>query len=91
MESELYTYEIMDHLCTLQEYGDGWSKELNIVSWCGSEPKYDIRTWSPDHARMTRGVFLTAEEMEQILQELHGDNAVKLMENVKAMCHWKEN
>ena len=91
MEIGLYTYEIMDHLCTLSEREDGWVKEMNIISWNGSEPKYDIRSWSPDHAHMTRGITLTAEEMEQILQELHGDDAVTLMENVKAMCHGKEN
>ena len=28
----------------------------------GNEPKIDIREWSPDHSRMTRGITLTEDE-----------------------------
>lgn len=44
----------------------GWRKELNIVSWNGGEAKYDIRQWSPDHSRMTRGITLTSDEMSVV-------------------------
>jgi hypothetical protein len=38
-----------------------------MVSWNGKEPKYDIRTWSPDGEKMGKGVSLTEEEMEQLV------------------------
>jgi hypothetical protein len=41
--------------------------KLNLVSWNGKEPKYDIRTWSPDGEKMGKGVSLTEEEMEQLV------------------------
>jgi hypothetical protein len=43
------TFEITKSLCILAGSAKGWTKELNLVSWNGREPKYDIREWSPDH------------------------------------------
>jgi hypothetical protein len=37
--------------------------EVNLVSWGGRPPKFDIRSWSPDHQKMGKGVTLTNEEM----------------------------
>ena len=45
---------------------NGWNKELNIVSWNGGQPKYDIRDWDLDHEHMSRGVTLHEKEMRQI-------------------------
>jgi hypothetical protein len=42
-------FEITQSLGVLSESAKGWTKELNLVSWNGREPKYDIREWSPDH------------------------------------------
>ena len=47
---------------------NGWTKELNLVSWNGAEPKYDLRSWNSDHSKMGRGITLTKEEMETLLQ-----------------------
>ena len=44
----------------------GWTKELTLISWNGGEPKYDIRTWSPDHSTMGKGVTLDKEEMNAL-------------------------
>ncbi|MBN1332210.1 MAG: hypothetical protein JW971_00470, partial [Synergistales bacterium] len=57
----------------LSESSRGWTKEFNLVSWNGREPKYDIREWSPDHARMGKGVTLSEDEMQElrkILQDI---------------------
>lgn len=48
------------------ESAKGWSKELNLVLWNGTAPKYDIRGWSPDHEKMGNGVTLTEEEFENL-------------------------
>lgn len=45
----------------------GWSKELNLVSWNGKDPRYDIREWSPEHDKMSRGVTLSPFEMKAMV------------------------
>jgi hypothetical protein len=57
------TFEIKESLGVLSESAKGWTKELNLVSWNGREPKYDIREWDPDHEKMGKGLTLTKEEL----------------------------
>ena len=45
---------------------NGWAKELNVVTWYGKPPKYDIREWSPDHENMSRGITLTWDELRDL-------------------------
>ncbi|WP_047154983.1 YdbC family protein [Aneurinibacillus tyrosinisolvens] len=59
-------YEIIEHIGVLSEGSKGWKKELNLISWSGREPKYDIREWSPEHEKMGKGVTLSREEIEQL-------------------------
>ncbi|EGK08825.1 YdbC family protein [Kroppenstedtia eburnea] len=65
-------YEIRQTVGTISENAKGWKKELNLISWNGREPKYDLRSWSPDHERMGKGVTLTAEELRQLRELLNG-------------------
>lgn len=60
-------YEITQEIAILSENAKGWTKELNMVSWNEREPKFDIREWAPDHAKMGKGITLTAEEMEVLV------------------------
>lgn len=62
-------YDLVDMLGQISGSGNGWTKELNLISWNGGEAKYDIRQWSPNHARMGKGISLTREEA-QALKEL---------------------
>ena len=55
-------YEIKEELGVLSESAKGWKKELNLISWNGAAPKYDLRDWSPEHEKMGKGVTLTEEE-----------------------------
>ena len=57
------TFEIKEELGVLSESTKGWKKELNLVSWNGRDPKYDIREWDPEHEKMGKGVTLTEEEL----------------------------
>ena len=63
-------YEIIETFGTLSTTPSGWTKELNLISWNGGEPKYDIRQWAPDHAKMGKGVSLSREEAEELKQLL---------------------
>lgn len=63
----MFTFNIIEHICVLSEKRSGWKKELNLVSWNGNEPKYDIREWSPDHEQMSKASSLTSEEFERLI------------------------
>jgi hypothetical protein len=66
-----FKYEIVEELGVLSESAKGWRKELNRISWNGGEPKFDIRDWSPEHAKMGKGVTLTNDEVK-VLCDLLG-------------------
>ena len=59
-------YEIVENLGVISESSRGWTKELNLVSWNGGTPKYDIRDWAPKHEKMGKGITLSAEEAETL-------------------------
>lgn len=56
-------YEVVKTFGVLSESPSGWTKELNLVSWNGREPKYDIREWAPEHTKMGKGVTMTGDEI----------------------------
>jgi len=60
------TVDIRQHIAVLSEKENGWRRELNIVDWNGIGPKWDIRDWSPDHERMSRGITLTQKEFDKL-------------------------
>ena len=56
-------YEIVMQIGLISQSGSGWTKELNLISWNGRAPKYDLRDWAPGHQKMGRGVTLSREEL----------------------------
>ena len=59
-------YEVINNIGVISETSKGWLTELNRVSWNLAEPKYDIRSWSPDHTKMGKGITLTEEELREL-------------------------
>lgn len=59
-------FEITEHIGVISSNEKGWSKELNLVSWNDRDPKYDIRDWSADHTKMSKGITLTKEEISTL-------------------------
>ena len=46
---------------------DRFAREyMNLISWNGRAPKYDLREWSPEHDKMGKGVTLSKEELEAL-------------------------
>lgn len=41
-----FKYEIVEELGVISENASGWTRELNLISWNGGNPKYDIRDWA---------------------------------------------
>ena len=68
------TFEITKELGIISETSKGWTRELNMVSWNEREPKFDIRDWSPDHTRMSKGVSLTEDEMKKLIELFNARN-----------------
>ena len=65
-------YVMYKHIGDISNSNNGWTKELNFISWNGREPVYDIRTWTSDHTEYGKGVTITQTEMKR-LQELIKD------------------
>ena len=53
-----FKFEITRHIATLSTKSNGWTKELNMVSWNERAPKYDIREWDPEHIKMSKGNYI---------------------------------
>lgn len=65
-------HKIVKEIGTLSESTKGWKKELNLVSWNNREPKYDLRDWAPDHAKLGKGITLSTEELKKLKEILDG-------------------
>jgi len=63
-------FEIKEAIGVLSESAKGWTKELNLVSWNDKDAKYDIREWSPEHDKMSKGVTITVDELKALKQLL---------------------
>lgn len=81
-----FSYEIVEHIAVLSTSKTGWTKELNLISWNGRSPKYDIREWSPEHEKMGKGITLTDEEFAK-LKELFQ----KILKKYWPIKRWNES
>ncbi len=72
--AEDFSFEIVKQLGEISSSKSGWITELNLVSWGGRPPKYDIRSWSPDHQKMGKGITLTEDELKSLFQVISSLN-----------------
>ena len=68
-------FEIVEHIGVLSETAKGWKTELNLVSWDGRDPKYDLRSWSENHEKMGKGITLSKIELGK-LKEILSDKDI---------------
>lgn len=61
-----FSFEIVKNIGIVSEGKGGWNLELNLVSWGGRPAKYDLRSWSPDHQKMGKGVTLSQDEIDSL-------------------------
>lgn len=61
-----FTYSIIKELGVLSESKKGWTRELNLISWNGREPKYDIRDWAPNREKMGKCISLDIDELGEL-------------------------
>ena len=63
-------YEIIKEIAVLSASDGGYTKEINLISWNGKEPKYDIRSFSPNRKKCGKGITLNADEAAALLKAL---------------------
>ena len=63
-------YEIVKEIAVLSASDSGYTKEINLISWNGREPKYDIRSFSPNRGKCGKGITLNADEAAALIEAL---------------------
>ncbi len=63
-------FEILESVGLISESPSGWRKEINLISWNGGSPKYDIRDWAPNHEKAGKGVTLSEDELKSLFNIL---------------------
>lgn len=66
-------YDLVERLGVLSTDAKGWTKELNLVSWNERPAKYDMRSWNPDHTRMSKGITFSEDEAQVLLNILQDE------------------
>lgn len=64
-----FSYNIVRNLAVLSQRGN-WNLELNLISWGGRPATYDLRKWSPDHSKMSKGISLSKSELDALAEYL---------------------
>ncbi|WP_310603426.1 YdbC family protein [Anaerosporobacter sp.] len=64
-------FDIVEEIGVLSENAKGWTKEINLISWNGAEPKFDLRDWAPNHEKMGKGTTFTKEEAGKLKEILN--------------------
>jgi len=70
MTEKNITFRMEKPIAVLSRNERGYTKEINIVSWNGADPKYDIRSWHPDRQKCGKGITLTREEATALMYAL---------------------
>ena len=64
-----FKYDIKKNIFSIPSDTDGWTLELNLVSWNGRDPKYDLRKWQEDHEKMGKGCSMSEDEVVILFQK----------------------
>ena len=69
------TLEVIKKIALISGSEKGFRQELNLVSWNGKDPKYDLRSWSPEGIAL-KGLTLTedeAKELQKVLNDMFAE------------------
>lgn len=70
---EEFDYYIIKHIGDIRtKYSMGkMTKELNLIQWGGNEPMLDLRRWSKNHKKMSKGITLMRSEAVELKRLLN--------------------
>ena len=63
-------YEIVKEIAVLSTGDSGYTKEINLISWNGKEPKHHFRSFCPNREKCGKGITLNADEAAALLKVL---------------------
>lgn len=65
--AKTFTYKIVRPVATVSE-GGSLVMELNLISYSGNDPKYDLRKWRTvdGNKKMQKGITMTPEELRDL-------------------------
>lgn len=63
MKENNFKYEVVKNIGVLKTSGNT-TTEINLISYNGAEPKYDIRKWDRVNDKMYKGITLSKEEVK---------------------------
>ena len=68
-----FEYEIKEKMATISVKGknNDFAMELNVISFNGNRPKYDLRNWKRSENLMLKGITMTAEELQTLKDTLN--------------------
>lgn len=75
-EKKPFSFEIIETIGVISLGSNGWKKELNLVSWNGNKPKYDIRDWDDTHEHMSKGITLNGADLLELKKLLDGTSTI---------------
>jgi hypothetical protein len=82
--------EVLEEIGVIGQKKDGWTREVNIVSWNNAPAKVDVRDWDPDHNRMSKGITLLEEEAENLVKVLAARYGIRLTNNTPVFTQPQE-
>lgn len=88
------SYRILKPLTVISSTGNGWTKEVNIVSWNNGAAKLDIREWDHSKEKMKKGITLfrdEAEKLKNVLNSLDFDDLTERMSREEYMQQNQED
>lgn len=67
-----FSYKIIKEIAVIGDTGT-LTTELNLISYSGNEPKYDLRRWSTGSGekKMQKGIALTRDELVTLREVLN--------------------
>jgi hypothetical protein len=74
--TKVFDYEIVKRIGTLTDDPDSTvTLELNLLSWNGSKPGYDLRKWKTEKdgtRKPLKGIVITKPELDSLKQLIEG-------------------
>lgn len=64
-----FRYKIEKNIGIISTNTQGWTKEVNLISYNDKEALIDIRRWSPNK-KMTKGITFKKEELDKLIELL---------------------
>ena len=73
-KSKQISFDKKEHLGVLRTNSNGWTREVNILSWNGGPDRLDIRDWNPDKDVVSKGSTFSRNEVVNLNKILINSN-----------------